>query len=138
MLGRMPRTCKIRILPISPRHAASFSVTAIFFEPGETFRQPDLARTLQRISEKPDDFYHGALARELAAALQKGGALITAEDLANYLVKEREPIRGTYRGDQVIGAPPPSSAGIALVEISTSSKASTLGSWETVLPRQCT
>ena len=80
-----------------------------FFKPGEIFRQPDLARTLQRISEKPDDFYHGALARELAAALQKGGALITAEDLANYEVKEREPIRGTYRGYEVIGAPPPSS-----------------------------
>ena len=88
-----------------------------FFKPGEIFRQPDLARTLQRISEKPDDFYHGALARELAAALQKGGALITAEDLANYEVKEREPIRGTYRGYEVIGAPPPSSGGIALIEI---------------------
>jgi gamma-glutamyltranspeptidase/glutathione hydrolase len=88
-----------------------------YYKPGEIFRQPDLARTLQRISEKPDDFYHGTLARELAAALQKGDALITAEDLANYEVKEREPIRGTYRGYEVIGAPPPSSGGIALIEI---------------------
>jgi gamma-glutamyltranspeptidase / glutathione hydrolase len=88
-----------------------------YYKPGETFRQPDLARTLQRIAEKPDDFYHGALARELAAALQKGGCLITPEDLANYEVKEREPVRGTYRGYEVIGAPPPSSGGIALIEI---------------------
>jgi gamma-glutamyltranspeptidase / glutathione hydrolase len=88
-----------------------------YYKAGEIFRQPDLARTLMRIAEKTDDFYHGALARELVAALQKGGALITVKDLANYEVKEREPIRGTYRGYEVIGAPPPSSAGIALIEI---------------------
>jgi gamma-glutamyltranspeptidase/glutathione hydrolase len=87
-----------------------------FYQPGEVFRQPDLARTLERIAAKPDDFYHGALARELAAALQKDGGLITADDLAHYEVKEREPIRGTYRGYEVISAPPPSSGGIVLVE----------------------
>jgi gamma-glutamyltranspeptidase / glutathione hydrolase len=87
-----------------------------YFLPGEVFRQPELARTLERIAEKPDDFYHGALARELAAAMQKGGGLITAEDLANYEVKEREPVRGTYRGYEVISAPPPSSGGTVLIE----------------------
>jgi gamma-glutamyltranspeptidase / glutathione hydrolase len=87
-----------------------------YYLPGDVFRQPDLARTLERISEKPDDFYHGALARELASALQKGGGLITAEDLANYEVKEREPVRGTYRGYEVISAPPPSSGGTVLIE----------------------
>ena len=87
-----------------------------YYKPGEAFRQPDLARTLQRISEKPDDFYHGALARQLAAAMQKGGGLITADDLAHYEVKEREPVRGSYRGLEVISAPPPSSGGIVLIE----------------------
>jgi gamma-glutamyltranspeptidase/glutathione hydrolase len=87
-----------------------------FYQAGEVFRQPDLARTLQRIVDKPDDFYHGALARELAAAVQKGGGLITAEDLAQYEVKEREPIRGKYRGYEIISAPPPSSGGIVLME----------------------
>src|SRR5580658_4917167 len=87
-----------------------------YYQPGELFRQPDLARTLERIAAKPDDFYHGALARELAAAMQKGGGLITVEDLAHYEVKEREPIRGTYRGYEVISAPPPSSGGTVLVE----------------------
>ncbi|MGC1452817.1 MAG: gamma-glutamyltransferase [Candidatus Sulfotelmatobacter sp.] len=87
-----------------------------YYKPGEIFRQPDLARTLERIAEKPDDFYHGSLARELAAAMQKGGGLITADDLAHYEVKEREPVRGTYRGYEVISAPPPSSGGTVLIE----------------------
>ncbi len=87
-----------------------------YYKPGEIFRQLDLARTLERIAEKPDDFYHGALARELAAAMQKGGGLITADDLAHYEVKEREPVRGTYRGFEIISAPPPSSGGTVLVE----------------------
>ena len=87
-----------------------------YYQPGEVFRQPDLARTLERIAAKPDDFYHGALARELAAAMQKGGGLITADDLAHYEVKEREPVRGSYRGYEVISAPPPSSGGTVLLE----------------------
>jgi gamma-glutamyltranspeptidase/glutathione hydrolase len=87
-----------------------------YYKPGEIFRQPDLARTLERIAAKPDDFYHGGLARELAAAMQKGGGLITPDDLAHYEVKEREPIRGTYRGYEVISAPPPSSGGTVLME----------------------
>jgi gamma-glutamyltranspeptidase/glutathione hydrolase len=87
-----------------------------YYKAGEIFHQPDLARTLERIAEKPDDFYHGGLARELAAALQKGGGLITAEDLAQYEVKEREPVRGSYRGYEVISAPPSSSGGTVLLE----------------------
>jgi len=88
-----------------------------FYKPGETLKQPELARTLERIAKNPDDFYHGAMARELVAAVQKGGGLITADDLASYEVKEREAIRGTYRGYDIISAPPPSSGGVALVEI---------------------
>jgi gamma-glutamyltranspeptidase/glutathione hydrolase len=88
-----------------------------FYQPGNVFKQPELARTLERIAKNPDDFYHGDMARELAAAMQKGGGLVTAEDLAAYEVKERQPIRGTYRGYEVISAPPPSSGGVALVEI---------------------
>jgi len=87
------------------------------YHSGEILKQPELARTLERIAKDPDDFYHGAMARELAAAIQKGGGLITAADLAQYEVKEREPIRGTYRGYDIISAPPPSSGGVALTEI---------------------
>ncbi len=105
------------------KHLAEFSESrrvfqrnGDYYKPGEIFRQPDLARTLQRIAEKPDDFYHGSLARELAAAMQKGGGLMTADDLAHYEVKERTPVRGTYRGYEVISAPPPSSGGTVLIE----------------------
>jgi len=99
-----------------PESRRIFQRDGNYYKSGEIFRQPDLARTLERIAAKPDDFYHGALARELAAAVQKGGGLITADDLAHYEVKEREPIRGTYRGYEIISAPPPSSGGTVLVE----------------------
>lgn len=89
-----------------------------FYEPGEIFRQPELARTLERIAANPkaNEFYKGAMARELAAEIKRGGGLITAEDLADYEVKERQPIKGTYRGYDIISAPPPSSGGITLME----------------------
>jgi gamma-glutamyltranspeptidase/glutathione hydrolase len=99
-----------------PESRRIFQRDGDYYKAGEVFSQPDLARTLERIAEKPDDFYHGALARELAASLQKGGGLITADDLAHYEVKEREPVRGTYRGYEIISAPPPSSGGTVLIE----------------------
>ena len=83
----------------------------------DIFKQPQLARTLERIAAAPDDFYTGKMAHELADFMQKGGGLITAEDLAHYEVKDRTPVRGTYRGLEVISAPPPSSGGIALLEV---------------------
>jgi gamma-glutamyltranspeptidase/glutathione hydrolase len=99
-----------------PESRRIFQREGNYYQTGEIFRQPDLARTLERIAAKPDDFYHGALARELAAAMQKGGGLITADDLAKYEVKEREPVRGSYRGYEIISAPPPSSGGTVLIE----------------------
>lgn len=87
-----------------------------YYKQGEVFKQPELAKTLERIAGNPDDFYHGTLARELAAGIQKGGGLVTTEDLAQYEVKERQPIRGSYRGYDIISAPPPSSGGVALIE----------------------
>jgi gamma-glutamyltranspeptidase/glutathione hydrolase len=83
---------------------------------GDVLKQPELARTLERIAAAPDDFYTGKMAQEIASFVQKGGGIITAEDLRNYEVKDREPVRGTYRGLEVISAPPPSSGGIALLE----------------------
>jgi gamma-glutamyltranspeptidase / glutathione hydrolase len=105
-----------RYLGQFPESRRIFQRDGNYYQPGEIFRQPDLARTLERIASKPDDFYHGALARELAAAIQKGGGLITADDLAHYEVKEREPVRGTYRAYEIISAPPPSSGGTVLIE----------------------
>jgi gamma-glutamyltranspeptidase / glutathione hydrolase len=99
-----------------PESKRVFQRDGDFYKSGEIFRQPNLARTLERIAAKPADFYHGDLARELAAAMQKGGSLITAADLAQYEVKEREPVHGTYRGYEILSAPPPSSGGTVLIE----------------------
>ncbi len=93
-----------------------FQRSGKYYQPGEIFRQPELARTLERIAANPNDFYKGALASELAATIQQGGGIVTKQDLAEYDVKERQPVRGTYRGYQIISAPPPSSGGVTLLE----------------------
>ncbi len=85
------------------------------YKEGETFAQPALAHTLQRIATDPDTFYHGAMAHELIDELKKGGALLTLDDLAQYAVVERSPIIGAFHNYTVISAPPPSSGGIVLL-----------------------
>jgi len=104
--------------PDLARFAASkriFQRDGNLYREGEVFRQPELARTLERIAANPDDFYHGKMARELVEDLSKGGTLLTLDDLARYTVIERAPVEGTFHGYTVISAPPPSSGGIVLV-----------------------
>ncbi len=103
-------------LALFPESKRIFQRDGNYYQPGEFFRQPELARTLQRIAENPDSFYHGDLAKEIAKAIRKDGGLITERDLANYEVKEREPVIGSYQDYTIISAPPPSSGGIALIE----------------------
>jgi gamma-glutamyltranspeptidase / glutathione hydrolase len=100
-----------------PASAKIFQRNGDFYKEGDTFKQPELAATLTRISQNPDDFYHGAMAKQIADFEQAGGGLITAADLAAYEVKDRKPIKGKYHGYDLITAPPPSSGGIVLVEI---------------------
>jgi len=100
-----------------PASAHIYQRDGNFYKEGETFKQPELAATLTRISKNPDEFYKGAMAKQIADVEKAGGGLITAEDLANYQVKDRKVIRGRYRGYDIITAPPPSSGGIVLVEI---------------------
>jgi gamma-glutamyltranspeptidase / glutathione hydrolase len=88
-----------------------------YYQSGDTFRQPELAATLKRIAADPDDFYHGEIAKKLAADMKAHGGLITEADLARYQVKERIPVEGTYHGYKIFSAPPPSAGGIALVEM---------------------
>jgi gamma-glutamyltranspeptidase/glutathione hydrolase len=99
-----------------PESHRIFQRNGKYYQAGEIFKQPELAKTLERIAANPDDFYKGAMARQIAADMAKGGGLITAEDLADYEVKDRPAIRGSYRGYEILSAPPPSSGGIALVE----------------------
>ncbi len=88
------------------------------YQPGEVWKQPDLARTLRRIQkEGRAGFYQGETARLLAAAMKKHGGLITEADLAAYETKERTPVHGTYRGHDVYSMCPPSSGGVALLEM---------------------
>ena len=84
------------------------------YKAGEIFKQPELARTLERIAADPEDFYDGKMAHELVEELKKGGALITLEDLAQYDVVERKPVTGTFHDYTIISAPPPSSGGVVL------------------------
>ena len=89
-----------------------------YYRLGETFRQPDLARTLQRIKlNGASEFYRGQTARMIAADMKANGGLITLEDLRNYTPKERQPLRGTYRGNQIVTMPPPSSGGIVMLQV---------------------
>jgi len=103
------------------RYAASveaFSDDGRPYEPGEILTQPDLARTLERIrDEGRAGFYEGETARLLAEEMERGGGLITREDLARYEPVEREPIRVRYKGYDVISMPPPSSGGVAIGEM---------------------
>jgi len=101
-----------------PATVAKFSKGGTPYEAGETWKQPDLAKTLRRIMENGrDGFYRGETARLVAEEMRRGGGLITEEDLERYQARERTPIHGTYRGYDVIGMPPPSSGGVAVVEM---------------------
>lgn len=109
------------VLPALARYPASlaqFSKNGEPYRPGEILRQPDLARTLERIRDRGrDGFYKGETARLIVAEMQRGGGIITEEDLARYEAVERPPVRGTYRGYEIISMPPPSSGGVALIQM---------------------
>ena len=78
------------------------------YGPGELLRNPDYARTLRHLAARgPDDFYHGELAQRMAADLAANGSYVTAEDLANYRLRDAAPVVGTYRDYTIVTAPPP-------------------------------
>lgn len=88
------------------------------FEPGEIWRQQDLAKTLKRIqTHGADGFYKGETARLFVEFMKKNGGLITQEDLNNYEAQELQPIHGEYRGYDIYGMAPPSSGGVTMVEM---------------------
>ena len=114
------------VLPLDlPRLARWPSSAKIFLKAdgtalaeGDRLIQPDLADTLEAIAKQgPQAFYDGSIAQKLAAAVKDAGGVMTADDLKHYRAIERTPIRGSYRGFDIISMPPPSSGGIALVEM---------------------
>jgi len=113
-------------LPVDrPRLARWPSSAPIFLKadgsalaPGDRLVQPDLADTLSAIAKYgPRAFYQGPVAAKLAAAVQTAGGVMTADDLKDYRAIERKPVRGTYRGYDIVSMPPPSSGGVALIEM---------------------
>ena len=101
-----------------PASFAQFFKDGEPYTPGDTLVQTDLAATLARIRDQSrDGFYAGETARLLAEEMERGGGWITEEDLARYQAVEREPVRGTYRGYDIISMAPPSSGGTALVQM---------------------
>jgi len=99
--------------------------SSVFFKPdgtplglGDTLVQPDLARSLSAIAEGgPQAFYHGPIAEKIAASVRSAGGRMTVADLNSYEAIEREAVRGTYRGFDIISMPPPSSGGVHLIEM---------------------
>ena len=87
------------------------------YEVGELFKTPALAKTLKKIAkEGKDAFYKGPMAEAMVNRINKYGGVFTVEDFENYTVKEMEPVKGTYRGYQIISSPLPSSGGTHVVE----------------------
>ena len=84
---------------------------------GKTFVQPELAHSLQLIARDPDSFYRGEIARQITAQMRASGGIISLQDLAGYRAVWRTPLQYYWRGLQVLTAPPPSSGGIALLQL---------------------
>jgi gamma-glutamyltranspeptidase/glutathione hydrolase len=101
-----------------PASVASFSKNGVPYEGGETLKQPDLARTLERIAAQgAAGFYEGETAALIEKEMAAHGGLITRPDLKDYQAVRRAPVKGLYRGFEVISMPPPSSGGVALIEM---------------------
>jgi gamma-glutamyltranspeptidase/glutathione hydrolase len=100
------------VVTATPEAAAVFAPDGEVLRAGDTIRQPELADGLERLAaEGPAPFYTGEVARSVAAWIADRGGMVTAEDLAAYVVHQREPIRVRYRGREVLTNPPPSAGG---------------------------
>lgn len=95
-----------------------FLAGGAYLKTGDLWRQPELAATLARIQrDGAKDFYEGETAHLIADSMAKNGGTITLADLKAYHAIERTPLRGTYRGYEIVTMPPPSSGGIALLQM---------------------
>lgn len=89
-----------------------------FYKEGDVFRQPDLAATFARLQRGgPKEFYEGQTAKLIVADMKANKGLMTLADLSGYVARERQPLRTSYRGYEVVSMPPPSSGGAVLIEM---------------------
>lgn len=101
-----------------PATLAQFSREGEAYRAGDVLEQKELAETLERIRDRgAAGFYQGETAELLVAEMRRGGGLVSLEDLRDYRAVERKPVRGTFAGYDIIAMPPPSSGGVALVEM---------------------
>ena len=113
-----PETEPSRLLRWPSSAKIFFKPDGSAFAPRDRLVQSDLAKSLQAIARHgPHVFYRGPLARKIAAAVQRAGGVMTAGDLRKYRAVERAPLKGTYRGYDIISMPPPSSGGVELIEM---------------------
>ncbi|MGP9637043.1 gamma-glutamyltransferase [Psychrobacter sp. AOP3-A1-26] len=95
-----------------------FKADGSAYQPGERLKQPELAKSLKLVAAKgADGFYKGETAKKLVKAVNEAGGSMSLEDLANYEAIAREPVKGEYRGYEIVSMPPPSSGGIHIVQI---------------------
>ncbi|MEN2750980.1 gamma-glutamyltransferase [Psychrobacter sp. FBL11] len=95
-----------------------FKADGSAYQPGERLKQPELARSLKLIAAQgADGFYKGETASKLVKAVNDAGGSMSLQDLANYEAIAREPVKGDYRGYEIVSMPPPSSGGIHIVQI---------------------
>jgi gamma-glutamyltranspeptidase/glutathione hydrolase len=108
---------RLDVMKKDPETARQFLDNGKVPEYKAMLRQPDLANTLTRLAEDGrDGFYDGDVAEKLVTSVRKAGGIWTLQDLAEYRVVEREPVRGWYRGIKITSAAPPSAGGIVLIE----------------------
>jgi gamma-glutamyltranspeptidase/glutathione hydrolase len=116
-LARSLRSAQ-RTMQKYPASVAAFTKNGVPYEPGETLKQPDLARTLERIANQgPAGFYEGETAALLEKEMAANGGLITRDDMKNYNAVRRPPVKGNYRGYEIVSMPPPSSGGVGVIEM---------------------
>ena len=101
----------------NPAARQVFTKGGILYQPGELLVQRDLALTLRKISQNPQSFYTGDIARAIASDMAKNGGLITLEDLKNYTPIWRNPVCGNFRTYEICAMSPPSSGGVHLLQI---------------------
>ena len=106
------------LLSTFPESRRIFLRNGDFYRQGECFRQPELAHTLELIAQQgAKAFYQGEVADRIIKDMRENGGNITLQDLQDYRAKIREPVRGTYRGYEIVSMGPPSSGGIVLLEM---------------------
>jgi gamma-glutamyltranspeptidase / glutathione hydrolase len=108
---------QVEVLGKHPEGRRIFMPDGVLLDVGQTLRQPEMARTLERLRDEGSDyFYRGDFAKRFADTVQADGGVITTEDFDAYRVRWQEPAWGTYRGRRVAASPPPDNGGTHVIE----------------------